>query len=169
MLHIFEGKHADFPVSTHVDQKRPESYPELIRKATKFNEDLIWVNNYEESQIANINGTPLPTNIPNTNTFAKIGSFEVNIRTHLQEMIHGTAILWIVDDGTKLSSMLVFKCQPDDRVERRLHQKFFVKDIKVFAYHQPKAWNNNITIMKKLINEIWKKYYCFVLKKDMMC
>ena len=45
----------------------------------------------------------------------------------MQEMIHGTAILWIEDDGTKLSSMLVFKGQPDDRVERRLHKKILCK------------------------------------------
>ena len=69
MLHIFEGKHADFSFSNHVDQKLPESYPELIRKATKFNEDLRWVNNFEESQMANINETPLLTYIHNTNTF----------------------------------------------------------------------------------------------------
>ena len=46
--------------------------------------------------------TPLLINIFNTKTIAKIGSKEVNIKTHGQERIYATVILWIVADGTKL-------------------------------------------------------------------
>ena len=59
-------------------------------------------------------------------------------------MIHITSILWNVADGTKISPMLVFEGQPDGRVERRLHKNFLVKDKKVFAYYQPKVFNNMI-------------------------
>ena len=37
--------------------------------------------------------TQLLMNIPNTKTIAKIGSKEVNIKTHGQKRIHVTAIL----------------------------------------------------------------------------
>ena len=39
-------------------------------------------------------------NIPNTKTIAKIDSKVVNIKTHGQEIIHITVILWIVADGS---------------------------------------------------------------------
>ena len=55
--------------------------------------------------------------------------------------------LWIVTDVNKLPSMLVFKGEPDSRVERRLHRNSFVKSIKIFTYCQLKGWNN-MTIMK---------------------
>ena len=142
-----------FRSGTHVGQKLSESYPELIRRFTKFNEDLRWDNSFELSQIANMDETPLFMNIPNTMTIAKIGSKEVNIKTHGQERIHVTAILWIVADGTKLPPMLVFKGKQDGRVEKRLHKNSLVKEKKIFAYCQPKAWNN-MTIMKKWIDEV---------------
>ena len=156
-----------FRSGTHVGQKLPEPYPELIRRFTKFNEDLRWDNSFELSQIANMDETPLFMNIPNTKTIAKIGSKEVNIKTHGQERIHVTTILWIVTDCTKLPPMLVFKSQKDCRVERRLHKNSLVKEKKIFSYCQPKAWNN-MKIMKKWIDEVWRKYSHFVLKKDMM-
>ena len=105
--------------------------------------------------------TPLFMNIPNTKTIAKIGFKEVNIKTHGQERIHVTAILWIVTNGTKLPPMLVFKDQQDDRVERRLHKNSLIKEKKILAYCQPKAWNN-MTITKKWIDEVWRKYSHFV-------
>ena len=69
--------------------------------------------------------------IPNTKTTAKIGSKEVNIKVHEQEIIHLTVILWIVADCAKFLRMLVFKGQPDDKVKRRLHTNFLVKNKKV--------------------------------------
>ena len=138
-----------------------------MRKFTKFNEKLRWDNDFELSQIANMDETPLLMNITNTKTIAKIGSKEFDIKTHRQEKFHVTAILWIIADGTKLPQMLVFKGQPDGRVERRLNKNWFVKDKKVFAYCQLKAWNNR-TIMKKWINEVWRKYSYFVVKKETM-
>ena len=57
-----------FRSGTHVGQKLSESYPELIRRFTKFNEDLRWDNSFELSQIANMDETPLFMNIPNTKT-----------------------------------------------------------------------------------------------------
>ena len=55
-----------FCLGTHVGQKLSVSFPELIRKLTKLNEDLRWDNNFELSQIANMDETPLFKNIPNT-------------------------------------------------------------------------------------------------------
>ena len=42
-------------------------------------------------------------------------------------MIHVTAILLIVADDAKIPPMLVYKGQPDGRVERILHTNFFSK------------------------------------------
>ena len=67
-------------------------------------------------------------NIPIIKTIAKIGSKEVNIKTHLQERIHVKAKLWIVADDTKLHSMLVFKGQTDGRFEWRVLKNSLVKD-----------------------------------------
>ena len=111
--------------------------------------------------------TPLFMNIPNSKTIAKIGSKEVNVKTHGQERIHVTAKLCIASNSTKLYPMFVFKGKPDGRVDRRLHRNSLVKDKKVFAFCQPLEWNN-MTIMKKLIIKVWKKYSHFVLKKDTM-
>ena len=111
--------------------------------------------------------TPLFMNIPNTKTIFKISSKEVNRKPHLQEKVHVSEKLWIEADSTKLSQILVFKDQLNDRVERRLDKNSLVKDKKVFAYCQPKEWNN-MTIMKKWINKVWRKYSHFELKKVSM-
>ena len=74
MLTLYSG--------THVDQKLPQSYPELIRKFTKFREDLSWDNNFDLSQISNIDEIPLFINIPNTKMITKIGTKEVNLKTY---------------------------------------------------------------------------------------
>ena len=71
-----------FLSGTHIDQKLPQSYPELMRKFTKFNEKLRSNNDFELNQIANMDETPLFMNITNTKTIAKIGSKEVDIKTH---------------------------------------------------------------------------------------
>ena len=82
-----------FRSGTHIGQKLPQSYPELMRNFTKFNEILRSDNDFELNQIANMDETPLFMNITNTKTIAKIGSKEVDIKTHGQEKIHVTAIL----------------------------------------------------------------------------
>ena len=53
---------------------------------------------------------------------------KVNIKTHGQERIHITAILWIVADDAKILPMLVYKGQPNGRVERGLHKNLLVND-----------------------------------------
>ena len=91
-----------FRSDAYVSQELPESYLELIKKFTKYNEDQRWYNNFEWSQIANMHETPLFINIPNTKMIVKIGTKGFNIKIHGQERIHVTVILWIVADGTKL-------------------------------------------------------------------
>ena len=68
-----------FRSGTHIDQKLPQSYPELMRKFTKFNEKLRSDNDFELNHIANMDETPLLMNITNTKTIGKIGSKEVDI------------------------------------------------------------------------------------------
>ena len=75
----------NFCSGTHIGQKLPQSYAELMRKFTKFNKKLRWDSDLEISQIANMDETPLFMNITNTKSIAKIGSKEVEIKTHEQE------------------------------------------------------------------------------------
>ena len=65
----------------------------------------------------------------------------------------------------KLSAMLVFKGQPDGKVERRLHKKFDwlkIKSICLLSTKGMKQSDDN----EKWINEVWRKYSHFVVKKD---
>ena len=71
----------------NIGQKLPQFSPELMRKFTKFNEKLRWDSDFELSQIANMDETLLLMNITNTKTIAKIGSKEVDIKTHGQEKL----------------------------------------------------------------------------------
>ena len=41
-------------------------------------------------------------NITKTKSIVKTGSQEADIKIYMQERIHGTAIFWIVVDGTKI-------------------------------------------------------------------
>ena len=66
--------------------------------------------------------TQLFMNIPIIKTIAKIVSKEENSKTHLQERIHVSEILWIEADSTNLPPMLVFKGQTDGWVEWRLQK-----------------------------------------------
>ena len=91
-----------FSSGAYVSNKLPESYLKLIRKFTKYNEDLRWYNNFELSQKTNMDETILFINFPNTKMIVKIGTKGFKIKTHGQERIHVTVILWIVADGTKL-------------------------------------------------------------------
>ena len=98
-----------FYAGTHIGQKLADSYPEVMRKFTKYNEKLRDDKEFWFSQIANMDETPLFMNIASTKTIARIGSKEVVIKTHGQEKQHVTAILCITADATKLPLMLVFK------------------------------------------------------------
>ena len=64
--------------------------------------------------------TPLFMNIASTKTIVRIGSKEVVIKNHGQEKVHITTILCIITDCTKLPPMLVFKGQPEGRVEMKI-------------------------------------------------
>ena len=58
-----------FRSSTHIGQKLLQSYPELMRKFTKFNEKQRR-DDFEISQIANINETLLFMSITKTKMIA---------------------------------------------------------------------------------------------------
>ena len=64
-----------------------------MKKFIKFNENLRKDNDFSLTQISNMDETPLFMNMTSTKTIAKIGSKEVNIKTHSQERVLITAIL----------------------------------------------------------------------------
>ena len=55
-----------------------------------------------------------------TKTIVKIASKTLNIKSHGQDKIRVTSILWIVADSTKLPPMLTFKGEPNGRITKEL-------------------------------------------------
>ena len=53
----------NFRSDTHIGLKLPQSYPELMRNYTKFNDKLRRDNDFKINQIANMDETPLFMNI----------------------------------------------------------------------------------------------------------
>ena len=49
--------------------------------------------------------------------------------------------------------MLMFKGQPDGRIERRLHKNSLLKD-KRYLLMQPKIWNNNEEVDQRDLEEV---------------
>ena len=159
--------HLTFRAGTHVGQELPENYREKMFDFIKLNETYRKNNDLELAQVANMDETPLFLNMVRTKTIAKIGSKTVNIKTHGQEKVRVTAVLWIIADGTKLPPVLVFKGKPDGRIAKELGKHPLVESKQVFSYWHRKAWNNE-DIMMKWINAVWRKYAHFKLKKKNM-
>ena len=111
-----------FHLGTHVGQSLPEYYPEAMKKLIKFNENLLKDSDFSLTQVLNMDEIPLFMNFTCTKTIVKIGSKKVSIKTHGQERVHVTSILWIVSDGSKLPPMLVFKGKPFGRVDKRIQK-----------------------------------------------
>ena len=111
-----------FRAGTNIGQKLQDSYPEVMRKFTKYNEQLREDKEFWFSQIANMDETPLFMNIASTKIIARIGSKEVVIKTHGQQKVHVTAILCIIADATKLPPKLVFKGQSEGRVVKKINK-----------------------------------------------
>ena len=99
-----------------------------------------------------------------TKTIAKIGFKKVNIKTHGQDKVRVTAVLWIVEVGTKLAPMLIFKGEPNGRIVKDIEKQLLVESKQVFAYWHKKAWNN-ADIMKKWVNAVWRRYAHFKFKR----
>ena len=112
--------HLTFRASTHVGQELLKNNQEKMFKFKKLNEAYIKQNYLELSQIANMDETPIFLNVTRTKTIAEIGSKTVNIKTHGQDKVRVTAILWIVADCTKLPPMLTFKGEPNGRIAKNL-------------------------------------------------
>ena len=159
--------HLTFRVGTHIGQEHSENYKEKMFEFIKLVENYRKCNDLELDQIANMDETPLFLNMARTRTIAKIGSKTVNIKTHGQEKVRVTVILWIVADGTKLPPVVVFKGNPNGRVAKELEKHPLVESKQLFAFWQNKAWNNK-DVMKKWINVVWRKYAHFKLKKKNM-
>ena len=130
--------HLTFRSGTHVGQELPENYREKMLKFIKLNETYREKNYLELSQIVNMDETPIFLNMTRTKTIDKIGSKTVNIKTHGQEKVRVTAILWIVADRTKLPPMLIFKGEPNGRIAKQLEKHPLVESKQVFAYWHKK-------------------------------
>ena len=116
-----------FRTGIQVGQELPENYRKNLFKFIKLNETYCEQNYLELSQITNMDETPILLNMERTKTIAKIGSKTINIKTHCQDKVRVTAILWIVADGTKLPPMMIFKGEPNGRIAKELESIFKTK------------------------------------------
>ena len=95
-------------------------------------------NDLELDQITNMDEIPLLLNMARTRIITKIGSKTVNIKTHSQEKVRVTVILWFVADGTKLPPVLVFKGNPNGRIAKELEKHSLVESKQLFAFDRRK-------------------------------
>ena len=75
----------NFSAGNYIGQKLLDSNPEVIRKFTKYNENIREDKECSFWKIVNMDETPLFMNIASTNTIARLGSKGVIIKTHGQE------------------------------------------------------------------------------------
>ena len=86
-------------------------------KIIKFNENSWKDNDFNLTLVANMDETPLFMSNTNTQLSPKYDQKRL-IKTHGQERVHITVILWMVAYATKLSPMCVFKGKPFGRIEK---------------------------------------------------
>ena len=149
-------------------------------KFIKLNETYRGQNYLELSQIANMDETPIFLNMTRTKTIAKIGSKTVNIKTHGQEKVRVTAILWNVADGAKLPPMLIFKGEPNGRIAKQLEKHPLVESKQAFAYWHKKhgimqiSWKSGLMLfgedmlilsLKRRICSLWVTHLCIRYQK----
>ena len=60
--------------------------------------------------------------------------------------------------------MLVFKGKPNERIDKELEKYPLVESKQVFACWHKKACNN-VDIMRKWVNAVWRRYDHFKLKR----
>ena len=131
--------HRTFRAGTHVGRELPENYREKNFKIIKLNEAYREQNYLKLSQIANMDETPIFLNMIRTRTITKIGSKTINIKSHGQDSVRVTAILWIVVDKTKLPPILIFKGELNGGIAKELEKHPLVENKQVFAYWHKKA------------------------------
>ena len=83
---------------------------------------------------------------------AKIGERSVNAKTFGSDRNRISLILCISANELKLPSLIIFKGQPNGRIESLLSKNDFVKNKKIYALCQPNSWADKNIFLLRLKN-----------------
>ena len=94
---------------TKISQKLPNDLEEIITSFHTFIINQRKQNNFELSQIGNMNETPMCFDLPGNRTIDSKGKHTVQIKTTGHEKTHFAVVLSCMADGFKLKPMVIFK------------------------------------------------------------
>ena len=109
------------------------------------------------SIIASMDETPVFLNIPLTKTIVKRGSRLVIIKTLNQEKCRISVLLIIVDDGSKLTPLIIFKAKDRANIYNKLQKDQHVIKGECFVECNENAWSTK-SIISRWFTLIWNKY-----------
>ncbi|KAG2459032.1 POGK protein, partial [Polypterus senegalus] len=140
---------------TKIAQKMPNEYEEKILSFHKFVIDARKKNQFELSQIGNMDEVPLTFDVPSNRTVDHKGAKTITVKTSGHEKTHYTLVLSCCADGTKLPPMLIFKRKtfPKEAIPRG-----------VVVHVHDKGWMDEKG-MRLWIEKVWSKRPGGLLKK----
>ena len=144
---------------TKIAQKLPKDLDEKISLFHTFVISLRKQNNFELSQIGNMDETPMTFDLPASRTIDNKGKCTVQIRTTGHEKTHFTAVLSCMADGTKLKPMVIFKRKLIPKGEK------FLPGVVINCH--PKGWMDEEGIILWL-KKVWDTRPGALLKKKSM-
>ena len=144
---------------TKIAQKLPKDLEEKIGLFHTFVINLRKQNNFELSQIGNMDETPMTFDLPASRTIDTKGKHTIQIRTTGHEKTHFTAVLSCMADGTKLKPMVIFKRKRIPKGEK------FPPGVVMHCH--PKGWMDEEGIILWL-NKVWDTRPGALLKKKSM-
>nr|AHN53440.1 DDE superfamily endonuclease [Nuttalliella namaqua] len=141
---------------TRIAQQMPKEYESKILAFHKFVIDARKKNNFEISQIGNMDEVPLTFDVPSNRTVDSKGAKSITIKTSGHEKTHYTVVLSCCADGTKLPPMLIFKRKtlPKEKIPRG-----------VVVHIHDKGWMDE-NGMRLWIDKVWSKRPGGLLKKS---
>ncbi|KAG8198248.1 hypothetical protein JTE90_021505 [Oedothorax gibbosus] len=131
---------------TKIAQKLPKQLEEKIVAFQKEVINLRKENNFELSQIGNMDETPMTFDIPINRTVNAKGDKTVLIKTTGHEKTHFTVVLTCMADGTKLKPVVIFK-----RKRLPKNVKFAAR---VIVRPQAKGWMDEDGVVD-WISKVW--------------
>ncbi len=140
---------------TKLAQKMPNEFEDKIIEFHRFIINQRKSTNFELSQIANMDETPLTFDVPCNKTVDLKGTKSITVKTSGHEKTHYTVVLTCCADGTKLPPMLIFKrkTMPKDKLPSG-----------VYVHVHPKGWMDE-NGMRLWLEKVWGRRPGALLKK----
>ena len=166
IIRLLKRKGLSIRRATHVGQALPndaiESFYRFFHLIISERRDLN-IDDGEEYRIINCDETPIYFEMPDTTTIDIMGNKEVIIDTKGNEKKRISVLLTIVDDGSKLPAVLIFKGKNGKFIEKEINGNIHVLRKEIFALVQENSrcdsqifssWHENIPLnYEKKINK----------------